>query len=184
MAEDERILRRLKLGDLDAMDEIMTRYMPYVVTVILNQLGSRASKEDAEEQASNVFYSLWTHRKQLRTTNLRGWLAAAARNEAIGFLRKNRPVTVDIDDCIMLSDGSDIQTDAEKSELAACLRETLGTLDPQSREVFVRHYYYGQTVSAIAEEMSLGLSNVKSRLQRGRARLKDELFKGGYCCEG
>ena len=183
MSDDERLLKRLRSGDIDAMNDIMTQYMPYVVTVIINQLGERATKEDAEELASGVFCSLWEHRRSVRTDRLRGWLAATARNSSLNHLRRHRHETIDIDDIIELSGGEYIESAAERRERDEFIAQTLDTLDEQSREVFVRRYYYGQNVSVIADEMSLNLSNVKSRLQRGRAKLRDELIKGGYCCE-
>ena len=183
MSDDERLLRKLRSGDIDAMNDIMTLYMPYVVTVIINQMGERATKEDAEELASSVFCSLWENRKKVRTDRLRGWLATTARNKTLNFLRQCKTEMIDIDDIIELSDGEYIESAAERRERDEFIVHTLDKLDELSREVFVRRYYYGQNVSVIAEEMSLNLSNVKSRLQRGRAKLRDELIKGGYCCE-
>ena len=50
----------------------------------------------------------------------------------------------------------------------------------RDRELFVRHYYYGQTVARAAEEMELNLSTAKTRLRRGRERLKTFLQEVGY----
>lgn len=183
MSDDERLLKRLRSGDVDAMNDILTRYMPYVVTIIINQLGERATKEDAEELAQNVFCSLWKNRRTVRTERLRGWLAAAARNGALNHLRRYRQETVDIDDIIELSDSENIESTTERRERDKFIAHIINNLDGQSREIFLRYYYYGQNVSAIAAEMSLNPSNVKSRLQRGRAKLRNELIKGGYCYE-
>ena len=182
MADEERLLRRLKRGDTAALDDIITKYSRYVGSVILNQLGDRATIEDAEELASDVFCSLWEHRQGLRTDNLRGWLAACARNQALSFLRKRRFDTVDADDCIII-DENDLQDKMETAEKESFLRDALSLLDSQSREIFIRHFYYNQTVADISAQMSLGLSNVKSRLQRGKQRLRDALARGGYCRE-
>lgn len=182
MSDETKLLRGLRRGDTAALDEIITKYSRYVGTVILNQLGDRANVEDAEELASNVFCSLWEHRQTLRTDNLRGWLAASARNEALSFLRRKRFDTVDADDCVIVDPG-DLQDRMESAEKESFLRDALNALDPQSREIFIRHFYYNQTVAGIADEMSMGLSAVKSRLARGKLRLKDALARGGYCCE-
>ena len=60
------------------------------------------------------------------------------------------------------------------------VRAALETLERSDRELFVRHYYYGQTVARAAEEMGLNLSTAKTRLRRGRARLKEYLREVGY----
>jgi RNA polymerase sigma-70 factor (ECF subfamily) len=43
------------------------------------------------------------------------------------------------------------------------------------REIFLRHYYYYQGVSRIAEEMDMNVSTVKTHLARGRQKLKSIL---------
>ncbi len=60
------------------------------------------------------------------------------------------------------------------------LSRALDSLDRADRELFVRHYYYGQTVARAAEEMGLNLSTAKTRLRRGRERLKEYLQEVGY----
>ena len=54
--------------------------------------------------------------------------------------------------------------------------------DPD-REVFLRHYYYAQTVQEIAHCMDLNLSTVKTKLRRGRTRLKEILTREGFTSE-
>ena len=179
---DERLLRRLRNGDAKALEEIMTRYGHYVSAVISNVLGTFATAEDTEEQSSAVFYSLWTHRAGLRTDNLRGWLAAAARNEARAFLRRRHFETVDIEDYIEVDDRR-VEDNMWQSAKLTMIRNTLDVLDEASREIFIRHYYYDQTAAAIAQAMGMNVSTVKSRLQRGRERLRGELIKGGFTDE-
>ena len=182
MTEDEHLLQKLRSSDTSAVEEIIDKYSHYVVSVIMNRLGSSASIEDAEEQASDVFFSLWQHRHRLRTDNLRGWLAAAARNSACSSLRKKHFETSDIDDCLTVADV-DMEKLAEENERSEYLKRTLDVLDKQSREIFVRYFYLSQTAADISKALSLNLSTVKSRLRRGRAKLREELIKGGYSCE-
>ena len=179
---DERLLRRLRRGDASALDETMDRYGRYVAAVIVNQLGTFSTPEDAEELTSNVFYALWKHCGDLRADDMRGWLAATARNEARAFLRKHHFDTVDIDD-VIAEDERRVEDECGRSEQLDMIRSTLDVLDDVSREIFIRHYYYDQTVSAISRVMDMNVSTVKSRLQRGRERLRCELIKGGYCYE-
>lgn len=71
----------------------------------------------------------------------------------------------------------------EAREAAGLVRTALSTLEREDRELFVRRYYYGQTVARAAEEMGMNLSTAKSRLRRGRERLKEALRKAGYDVE-
>lgn len=182
MAEDEKLLRRLRKGDTAALNDVLRKYTAYVFTVVTNRLGRFASPEDVEELASNVFYSLWSHRETLCTDNLRGWLSATARNEACSFLRKHRIETVEAEDRLTVTDDN-AQMLLEQEERSKYLQKALDALDPETREIFIRRYYYGQSVIAIAGEMERNYETVKSRLKRGKAKLRAELEKGGYHCE-
>lgn len=46
------------------------------------------------------------------------------------------------------------------------------------REIFLRHYYYCQSVTDIAAALDMNANTVKTRLRRGRERLRAELSKG------
>ncbi|MEF9971380.1 MAG: sigma factor-like helix-turn-helix DNA-binding protein, partial [Oscillospiraceae bacterium] len=48
------------------------------------------------------------------------------------------------------------------------------------REIFLRHYYYYQALAQISVEMEINVSTVKTRLRRGREKLKEILHEGGY----
>ena len=75
------------------------------------------------------------------------------------------------------------QRELENREAAQLVRAALETLEPSDRELFVRHYYYGQTVEKAAEEMEMNRSTAKTRLRRGREKLKRQLEREGYTFE-
>lgn len=181
MIEDERLLKMLRCTDTEsaAVEQIIAKYSRYVAAVLLNAADGALSAEDVEELSQNVFFSLWQHRNRIRSANLRGWLAAAARNGARSFLRKRRFETVDIDDCPGLS-GGDLQTLADADERSRYLERSLERLDPRTRDIFVRRYFLGQSLESISEALSLNCSTVKTKLRRGRMKLREELVKGGF----
>ena len=59
MAEEEKLLMRLKNRKRNAIDEAIEVYTPYLSTVLYNMLGNRLPKEDIEEILSDVFVTLW-----------------------------------------------------------------------------------------------------------------------------
>ena len=71
----------------------------------------------------------------------------------------------------------------EREEEQQLVREALESLSPQDREIFFRHYYYAQTVGEISLAMGMNGSTVKTRLRRGRERLKGSLLKEGFADE-
>lgn len=86
------------------------------------------------------------------------------------------------EDAILISDV-DLERDLEAREQAAFIRRATMAMQHPDREIFLRHYYYCQSVSQIAEEMKLNSSTIKTRLRRGRSRLKEVLREGGYNIE-
>ena len=65
----------------------------------------------------------------------------------------------------------------ERQEETQLVRQALLRLSPTDRDIFLRHYYWRQTVARIAEELGMNPSTVKSRLKRGREKLRNTLKK-------
>ena len=64
----------------------------------------------------------------------------------------------------------------ERRERAARVRSALLAMEPVDREIFLRFYYYYEKIAQIAAAMGLTESAVKSRLSRGREKLKSRLL--------
>lgn len=67
----------------------------------------------------------------------------------------------------------------EREEEAKLVRSAVDRLGEPDREVFLRHYFHAQTVEEISHAMSLNESTVKTKLRRGRMRLKTILMRWG-----
>lgn len=133
-----------------------------------------------EELTADVFFALWQNRFKLSTFHLRGWLGATARNKAKGYLRAAAfPCESFEEDCILCADNN-LFDSLEKREQSKIIKKALSKMKPQESEIIIRYYYYNQKVHKIAEEMELNLETAKSRLQRGRMKLKCILEQGGY----
>ena len=181
---DVELVAALRRGKRSALEQAISRYGAYVAAVVTAQLGSGALREDVEELASDVFLTLWKNRTALKTERLRGWLGTVARNTARGFLRKNgaAPQVLPAEDYLCVQDEQAPRLLAQQ-ERQALVRRLLDTLEAQDREIFLRYYYYNQTTAAIAAQMQMTDSTVRSRLLRGRKRLRELLEQGGYSLE-
>ena len=171
------MLDRLRRGDPAGLEALMDRYAPLVCAVAARVLPGRP--QEWEEVASDVFLAAWDNRKKLRAGQVKGWLATVARNRAFNRRRDRREELPLEEDALLLTTDSP-HVEVEQEELREVLSRALNSLDQADRELFVRHYYYGQTVASAAEEMGLNLSTAKTRLRRGRARLKEYLREVGY----
>lgn len=178
---EEELLARLRRGELSALDELIDLYGRYVSRIVGTLIGAAMTVQDVEEVVSDAFFALWRQADKVRPGCLKGYLSSIARNQAINKLREQRQELALEEDVLPSLDGPEqAATAAERREI---LNRALDEMGEPEREIFLRHYYYGQTVAAIGLEMQMNVSTVKSRLSRGRKKLKAILLEGGYCYE-
>ena len=174
---EEKLVKALRGGELSALEELVAQYTSYVSSVVSRIL--RGRQADVEELTADVFLAAWDNRGKLRPGKVKGYLGAIARNRAFNLLRADRESLPLEDDVLLLeTDGPDRELD--KKETARIVNQALTQLDRPQRELFVRHYYYGQTVREAALAMGVNLSTAKTWLRRGRETLKTYLRKEGY----
>ncbi len=174
---EEQLVKSLARGEPSALEALIDRYTPYVSAVISRIL--RGRQADVEELTADVFLAAWDNRGKLRSGQVKGYLGAIARNRAFNLLRASRESLPLEDDVLLLeTDGPDRALD--KKETARVVNQALSRLDRPQRELFVRHYYYGQTVQEAALAMGLNQSTAKTWLRRGRETLKAILEQEGY----
>ena len=164
-------------GELSALEELIAQYTPYVSSVVSRIL--RGRQADVEELTADVFLAAWDNREKLRPGKVKGYLGAIARSRAFNLLRaEHESLPLEEDVLLIETEGPDRELD--RRETARVVNQALAQLDKPQRELFVRHYYYGQTVQEAALAMGLNQSTAKTWLRRGRDALKTYLRKEGY----
>ena len=152
---DELILRKMKKGDPAGLEALMDRYISYVSAVVWNILRYAMTAEDAEEVVSDVFLAAWDQAEDLRAGSVKAWLGAVARNKAKNKLRRTgRDLPLE-EDVLELPDDDSPEDSMTRNEEAALVRRAVESLPEPDREVFLRHYYYAQTISEISAHMDL-----------------------------
>lgn len=152
--DETKLLRKVCQGNQKAFEQIMERYTAYVATIIYGIIGQNMSTQDVEEVVSDIFVTLWQQAEQVQKGKL--------------------------DEIPLLQEEEFPEQLYLKREKQSVIRQALLSMEHPDREIFLRHYYYYQTVTCIADEMNLSPSSIKSRLARGRQKLKKYLHKGGY----
>ena len=131
--------------------------------------GNSLPKEDIEEIVADVFVVLWknTGRIDLQKGTLRSYLAAVARNFALKRINRKTNHTV-----IELSDGKNFM---EENFHNNYVWETVMSLGEPDSEIFVRRYKFDEKIKDISKAMGLNISTVKTRLSRGKRKLRKML---------
>ncbi len=176
---DETILRMLRGHDPRGLEQLMDRYTNYLSVIVWNILRNCLPPEDAEEVVSDVFLAAWEQAEEIRSGYLKAWLAAVARNKARDRLRKMRTDLPLEEDVLELPDENTPVTALERKEEQALVRRAVDQLGEPDREIFLRHYYYIQSVQEISQTLHLNESTIKTKLRRGRMRLKTILTRWG-----
>lgn len=180
---EEIILQKIRAGDPAGLEALMERYIPYVSAVVWNLLRGAMSVEDGEEVVSDVFLAAWNQPEALRPGSVKSWLGAVARNKAKNRLRQmNRTLPLE-EDALDIPGPDDPPNDLERAEERRLVRQAVDALPGPDREIFLRHYYYAQTVQEISQRMRLNESTVKTKLRRGRMKLKEFLTREGFLRE-
>lgn len=175
--DEASALRALCTGDGEALGWFIDRYTPYVATIVKNTLPPGATAQDAEEAVADTFVALWRGAARIRPGGVRAYLGGIARNKARDAARAVRGETPLKEDVLSLPEPGPDEALAER-ELLERTRRAVDAMPEPDREIFLRHYFYCQTVADIGLAMEMNVNTVKTRLRRGRERLRAELTKG------
>lgn len=182
--QDGRMIRALRAGRRDALEEIIDVYTPYVSVIVHRILTPALPREDVEETVADVFITLWQRADGLdeHLGTLQGYLAAIARTRALNRLRGSRPETDPLEDVQTAASGA-VEDATLERERAALLYDAISALGSPDRELFLMYYYERHTIPEIARALSMRTPAVKSRLARGRRKLQTYLIERGITYE-
>lgn len=180
--EDSKIIELFFARNEDAIrhtDDTYGRKLFYLADNIVKD------HQEAEESVSDTYLKAWNTIPPQRPVHFFGYLAKLCRNFALGRLdwknaAKRRAevvsLTQEMELCI-----PDERRDAELEgkELGRILDTFLRTLTPENRMVFMRRYWYVDTIAEIAVRYGISESAVQMRLSRTRAKLCAYLEKEG-----
>jgi len=175
--DELKLLKNLRDGKRDALEKVIKLYTPYVSTVVYNIIGQSMTREDVEETVSSVFVSLWRNSSKLDDSkgSIRTYLATLARNSSKNKLRELKP-SVPLEEYEATS-AEEPYAEIERQERNSTIWDMIQELGEPDSEIFIRYYYYEEKVRRIAECVDCPVSTVKTKLARGRQKLK-YLLKG------
>ena len=179
--QDERLMFAAARGDLESFNLLVTRHERSVLNVCWRMLGTLPEAEDASQ---DTFIKAWTNAKSFRSGAVRPWLLRIATNTCYDVLRsKGRKPTGSLDalefetepDWSTQSAPVDPVRFAETGDLSRMLETALAQIPDEQRLAVTLCDIQGLALAEAAQVMETSLGTVKSRLFRGRAKLRDLL---------
>ncbi len=182
--EDQEIIDLFWQRSETALEEIQQKYGAFCQQIARNIL---EDPEDVSECLNDVYMALWNKIPPERPRVLGAYIHRIARNLSLKRRRyntaakRNPQVEESWEELAgTLCAGETVESACEIRELAKRINDFLRTLKEEQRRLFIRRYWYFDSVKQLAEDFHMSESKVKSTLFRLRNRLREVLKREGY----
>lgn len=183
--EDGKIIQLYFDRDETAIQRTSEKYGPRLRAISYQITGDR---ETAEECENDTYFEAWARiPPHAPAAYFYAFLAKITRAISIDRCRERKSLkrdgylvelTTELEACLpAVEDAADT---AEAKLLGEAISHYLYTLSEEKQVLFLRRYFYLDTVSEIATRLSVSESKVKTSLFRIRGGLRDYLIKEGY----
>ncbi len=185
MMNETETIEALRLGKVNAFDDLIDTYKDMVVNTCFGFLHDR---EDAEDVAQDVFIEVFESIHHFReTAKISTWIYRIAVNKSLNLVKKKKrrqmvaslqamfnPAreTSDLTD----ADAADPQMALEQEERIRALRRAIASLAENQRIALTLSKYENLSYREIAEVMDTTVSAVESLLNRARKSLQKKLY--------
>lgn len=181
--EDEKIIELYWKRDEEAIKQTNLKYGSFCYYIAHNIL---KDEEDSKECVNDTWFKAWMVIPPKHPEFFQAFLGKITRNLSLDRYRRSRAskrgggavevVYEELEECIA-DHGSDTQTDS--IVITDALSRFLAEISHDARIIFVRRYWYADSIEQIAQRYGMSESKVKSALMRSRNRLKAFLEKEG-----
>ncbi len=142
---------------------------------------------DVEECISDVMMKLWNSIPPERPRSLKAYLLRITRNQALDRAMYNNAemrksaLTESFEemDTFLADSRTGTQRQLESWELREFLNRFLQELKQENRIIFVRRYWYGESIREIAQALHASEGKVRSSLYHTRNRLRERMLQEG-----
>lgn len=181
--DDKRIIELFLERSEQAIIELSKKYGSICSKVAFNILNNT---QDTEECVNDAYLGIWNTIPPQNPNPLLSYVCRIVRNLAIKKYHKNTAakrnsiydVALDeLENCF--PSFASVEDEFNANELARIIDRFLATLDEENQMMFVRRYWYSDSISDIAKRFQTSNNHVSVRLLRTREKLKAYLKKEG-----
>ncbi len=176
------IVALLEARNEDALMYMKKRYGNYCYTILY---GILRDHEEAQEALNDVWLRVWQSIPPGKPNCFQAYVAKVSRNVALDRLKhqnaqKRKAVTLPLDEIReMLPDPAWEQGEISR-QLGEILNSFVKNLKPEEQKIFLRRYWYNETIDEMAIAFGCSQSRITGILFRVRKKLRKYLEKEGY----
>lgn len=184
--EDSKLIELLFARSQKAMEALVNRFEKRLFSTAYNILNSR---EDALEAINDTYLAIWNAIPPAKPDPLDGFVYRTGRNVALKKLRfqsaqkRNSQYDISLDELSTALTGSSMDEELDARLLGKAIDRFLGTLPRMNRILFMRRYWFGDSITQLSKEFSITENTISVRLSRIRNQLKQFLIKEGFIYE-
>lgn len=181
--EDKKIIQLLFARAENAISELSKRFGTQLHRIACNILGNSL---DAEECTNDTYLALWNAIPPVSPDPLAPYVYRTGRNTALKrwhrdtAKKRDSRYDVSLEELNECLPGKDTEQLVDARELGRTMNRFLDTNSKENRYIFIRRYWFVDSVGEIAKELHLKENAVSVRLNRIRSSLKEYLKKEGY----
>lgn len=178
--EESRIIDLLFARNEQAIAALERNFGKPLHRLAMNILGDR---RDADESVNDTYLAVWNTIPPQRPSPLAAFVYRIGKHIALKRLRENTAEKrrgnfdlsmEELEGCIP---GPCLEDTVSARELGQAIDRYLATLSPENRRIFLRRYWYGDSVKQIAAAFALTENAISLRLMRCREGLRAFLEK-------
>ena len=181
--EDKQILQLLWERSEQAITALSAQFGRRLYKLAMNIL---SVPEDAEEAVNDTYLAVWEAIPPAKPEPLCAFVYKLGRNTALKHLRhrsaqkRQGGYELCLEELAEVLPGPDLQQTLDSRALGTQIDTFLATLDTDSRRLFLRRYWYGDSVRSLSRELGITENVISVRLHRIRKKLKEHLHQEGF----
>lgn len=180
--DDLRIIELYFERDEQAIKETDAKYGKLCHSIAYNILNNH---EDSEECVNDTYVGVWNAIPPTRPSNFMSFVCKIARNlslKRLEFMKREKrsaDVMLSLDELESVLPDDRYAPDVSDEDVGKLVSHFLRTQKEDVRNVFIRKYFYFDSIGEIAERFGFTKSKVKNMLFYTRNKLMDYLIKEG-----
>lgn len=180
--DDLRIIELYFERDEQAIKETDSKYGKLCHSIAYNILNNR---EDSKECVNDTYVGVWNAIPPTRPNNFMAFICKIARNLSLKRLeftkreKRSADIIISFEELVAVLPDERYAPNISDEDIGKVISEFLRNQKEDAKNVFIRKYYFFDSISEIAKRYSFTESKVKNMLFYTRNKLKDYLIREG-----